>query len=476
MSDTAHELVRPPESASGNPGLDALAETVDDAIGALQSGVGEDSDLLRRFCGLSARLQHGHLHLAVLGQFKRGKSTFINALLGAPVLPVGVVPLTAVPVFIAWRETPYVRVQFGDGRAAEELATQEPGAIRDFLFCFVAEEANPDNYLRVSRVDLFYPATFLASGAVLIDTPGVGSTLRHNTEAALAVLAECDAALVVLSADPPITEAELDYLNRVKARAARIFYVLNKMDYLDVEEGESVATFLRAVLEKNGLWMPASRIFRVSARKGLEARQSGHQSAFEMSGLAAVEAHLLRELAAEKSRLFEAAMSGKIRDALFQASAEIALRIQTLKLPVEKLTAKAALFEARLGAIEERERVTRDVLAGEQRALRQGIEVSTAALRAPRPRPNWHGCLKRIWEPRTCKKRSPMLLCGYSMVRARGWSRIIPAAPIRSSPIIGNASKRMWTPCAGPPPSFSKRRSVRRARRPHSRSGMSPTG
>jgi hypothetical protein len=132
----------------------------------------------------------------LLGQFKRGKSTFINALLGAPLLPMAVVPLTAVPIFISWRSSPSVCVRFADGRPAQELSADNPDAIREFLFRFVAEEANPKNTLRVDRVEVFYPAPVLADNTVLIDTPGVGSTFRHNTEAALQVLAECDAAVL----------------------------------------------------------------------------------------------------------------------------------------------------------------------------------------------------------------------------------------------------------------------------------------
>ena len=66
----------------------------------------------------------------------------------------------------------------------------------------MAEEANPENQLGVERVDLLYPADILANGTVIIDTPGVGSTLQHNTEAAVQVLPKSDAALFVISADP----------------------------------------------------------------------------------------------------------------------------------------------------------------------------------------------------------------------------------------------------------------------------------
>jgi hypothetical protein len=289
--------------------------------------------------------------------------------------------LTAVPVFISWRQSPGVRVLFKDGRAPEEFSAHDSDAICNFLFRFVAEEGNPENRLGVSRVDLFYPTLLLADGAVLIDTPGVGSTFRHNTEAALDVLPECDAALFVISADPPITEAELDFLRHVKAKTARIFYILNKMDYLAADERQSIAEFLRKVLEQNGLWTPASKIFSVSARNGLEAGQRGDRSGFENSGMAEVEALLVRQLATEKSHLLQTAMTGNVTDSLAQGVAEVSLRIQALKLPLDDLAAKSKLFAESLHAIEERQRITRDVLAGEQRNIRQEIERSIASLR-----------------------------------------------------------------------------------------------
>ena len=158
----------------------SLAAKLDKASVVLERCLGADSPLAARLRSLRDQLRHNRLQLAVLGQFKRGKSSFINALLGAPLLPIAVVPLTAVPIFISWGPKPLVRVRFKDGRA-EELSTDDPDAIREFLFRFVAEEANPENRLGVDRVELFYPASILTGGTALIDTPGVGSTFRHNT-------------------------------------------------------------------------------------------------------------------------------------------------------------------------------------------------------------------------------------------------------------------------------------------------------
>jgi hypothetical protein len=171
---------------STSSSVQALADRLDRAIAVLRASAAPESPLLARLDALRERFAQNRLQLAALGQFKRGKSTFINALLGAPLLPIGVLPLTAVPTFIAWGPQPLVRVRFNDKHPVEQLTSDEPGSIREFLFRFVTEEANPENRLGVARVDLSYPAPLLADrGTVLIDTPGVGSTYRHNTEAAL---------------------------------------------------------------------------------------------------------------------------------------------------------------------------------------------------------------------------------------------------------------------------------------------------
>ena len=81
----------------------SLAAKLDDAVAAIEASVAAESPLTVRCRALRERLEGNRLQLAVLGQFKWGKSTFINALLGAAVLPIAVVPLTAVPIFISWR-------------------------------------------------------------------------------------------------------------------------------------------------------------------------------------------------------------------------------------------------------------------------------------------------------------------------------------------------------------------------------------
>jgi GTP-binding protein EngB required for normal cell division len=359
----------------------ALAAMLGRIEPALEAAIGSESLLLARLRALRRRQEHERLQLAVLGQFKRGKSTFINALLGADVLPTGVIPLTAVATFIAWRREPLVVVHFRDEAPNEEFAVHTTDGIRNALFRFVAEEANPENRLGVERVDLFYPADILADGTVIIDTPGVGSTLRHNTEAALQVLPECDAAFFVVSADPPITEVELEYLRRLKSKTTRVFFILSKADYLRPQEQRSVVEFLQKVLLQKSLIDADGRIFCVSARDGLDAKRSGNNQALETSGIAGLEDHLVRVLAGEKIRWLEDAVRSKAADILAQASAELGLRVRTLNMPIEELAAKSDAFHEALRSIEEQRRITGDLLAGDHRRLREALDSRMDGLR-----------------------------------------------------------------------------------------------
>jgi GTP-binding protein EngB required for normal cell division len=356
-----------------------LATALDRAALLLDSCVDAQSPLFARLSNLRDRLAHQRLQIAVLGQFKRGKSTFVNALLGAPLLPSAVVPVTAIATFISWRAKPLARISFNDNEAvAEECGDADK--IRDFLFRFVSEEANPQNRLGVAKAEIFYPSPILSGGTVLIDTPGVGSTLKHNTDAALRVIPECDAALFVVATDPPITEVELDYLNQLKPKVSRIFIIVNKADTLAAEERSALIHFLRKVLRERSLLPEGSVTFEVSARNGLAAKLERDRSGLERSGIPEVEERLLQYLATEKTQSLEHAIAIKTADLLAQAAGVIELRLQALKMPLEELETKTLAFEDELRNIVEQRRVTGDLLTGDKRRLVERLEIRIGEL------------------------------------------------------------------------------------------------
>jgi predicted GTPase len=156
---------------------------------------------------LSDRVRSGLFNVVCVGQFKRGKSTLLNALIGDPVLPMGVVPVTAVVTILGYGRERRVRVRF-EGHAWQDV---DPEALAEY----VSEKANPENRKGVAAVEVFMASPLLASGMCLVDTPGVGSVFAGNSETTRAFLPHVEAALVVLGADPPRSADELALIGEV---------------------------------------------------------------------------------------------------------------------------------------------------------------------------------------------------------------------------------------------------------------------
>lgn len=236
---------------------------------------------------LAKKLAEERFNVVVVGAFKRGKSTLVNALLGADVLPTGAIPLTSVVTCVGWGAEPHLQIAFTDGRVEDVPA----GSIARY----VTEAGNPGNELGVERVVLTDPSEGLADGIFLVDTPGIESVHLHNTAAARAVLPEIDAAIFVTSADPPISEAERTFLEEVRAVAPRVFVVLNKIDHVPAPDRSETVAFTRDVVRRSLGGDPD--LYPTSARLATEA---GPPEARERSGIEALERDLRALLVRDK--------------------------------------------------------------------------------------------------------------------------------------------------------------------------------
>lgn len=213
-----------------------------------------------RAARLAERVATGQYHIAVLGDFKRGKSTLVNALIGRPVLPTGAVPLTTVATEVHFGSPPGAVVVFEDGR---RLPVEE-GAVASY----VSEDANPGNRLGVQRVQVGVPTGWAAPGLVLVDTPGLASVHEHQTASARQALADSDGAVVVLSVDSPLSASEEQLLAELGTRRAPVFVAVNKCDHLAPSELAEVRQFLGGHLRR--LLGGDADAFFVSARGALE--------------------------------------------------------------------------------------------------------------------------------------------------------------------------------------------------------------
>jgi GTP-binding protein EngB required for normal cell division len=212
------------------------------------------------------RASEGRYYVACVGQFKRGKSTLLNALMDRPVLATGVPPVTAVPTVIRYGKSPAARVRSQNGGW-----TQIP---LDAVEQYVSGEKNPENRKGVAAVEIFVPLPLLAAGMCLVDTPGIGSVFSGNTAATREFLPQIDAAIVVIGADPPISHDELELAEAVAREASDLIFVLNKADRSSEAEREGAIGFAKSVLQAR-LGKPDVTIFETSALEHLEHRGSG---------------------------------------------------------------------------------------------------------------------------------------------------------------------------------------------------------
>jgi dynamin family protein len=214
---------------------------------------------------LAGRLLEGRFYVACIGQFKRGKSTLLNALVGDPVLPTGVVPITTVPTILRYGEKRSARVRF-QGGTWTDLAPEE-------LMQYVSEEHNPENAKSVAGVEVFVPSPLLADGMCLVDTPGLGSIFAGNTAATQAFVPQIDAAIIVVGADPPIAGEELALVQGVGKHVRQLLVVLNKADRATETERRIAGPFTRKVLEKR-LGRSVGLIYETSAFERLEKNKA----------------------------------------------------------------------------------------------------------------------------------------------------------------------------------------------------------
>lgn len=360
---------------------DRLKTALEEARRCVQEAWPDGCPALDSLGRLDERLRMNRLQVAVLGQFKRGKSTFINALLGASLLPSAVVPATAIPTFIAWGPALRISVRYQGSRPADEICPTAPSEAQEALRQWVTEEGNPENHRGIARVDLRLPADILRGGLVVIDTPGIGSTLQHNTDAALQVLPECDAALFVLSADPPITQAELAYLTQVRRHAVRVFFILNKIDYLSRQEQAEALAFLQAALQPIRNGEPPPPIFALSARQALASTICRDEAAHRTSGLREIEQSVLRTLEREKFTALQASVRSKMLTILEQVQSDLALRVRALELPLDDLTLRSRKLQEFLNATVSERKAARDLLEGDRRRATADLESQAGQLR-----------------------------------------------------------------------------------------------
>lgn len=185
--------------------------------------------------------------LVIVGEFNAGKSAFINALIGADIMPEGVLPTTAV----------INRLRFGD----------EPG-----------ETMFPDGV-----IERTWPADFLRDITV-VDTPGTNAIIREHEALTQQFVPRADIVLFVTSADRPFSESEREFMAEIREWGKKIVIIVNKVDLLpDAAARDQVEAFVRDNVAR--LMGFAPDVFSVSALLARQAKALGERNPAERDRL-----------------------------------------------------------------------------------------------------------------------------------------------------------------------------------------------
>lgn len=320
---------------------------------------------------LHRRLREDVFRVLVAGEAKRGKSTLVNALLGRAVLPSGVLPLTAIATTLTYGDADEVLVR--------RQGLEEHPRLAD-LAAYVTESGNPGNEKGVEGVVVRVCAPLLAKGLELVDTPGTGSVYAHNTAAAAGARTRMDAAVLVLSADPPISAAERQLLSELDEQAVAVFCVLNKADYLDVDGLNEARSFTEQVLaDATGRHQP---IYPLSARAALAARQAGDGRALAASGLPVFEEAFTDFLARHRDQALLRSLAGRARHLAAEAVARDTASLRAMELTAGDLGSILVAFEKRVAEVDRQRREAHQLATAETRRLLEetNIEAERAVI------------------------------------------------------------------------------------------------
>ena len=184
-------------------------------------------DLAARLTAARRTLQDPAIHIVVAGDFKQGKSSLVNSLLGITVCPVDDDIATAIPTYL----------RYGPEFKAELLhegdpPRRDPIDVADIRKYVVEHPApNGTNGARPAGVVVQVPRKILAAGLVIVDTPGVGGLNSAHAAASLAAISMADAVLFVTDASQELTSSEFEFLRRAREMCDTVVCVLTKSDF-----------------------------------------------------------------------------------------------------------------------------------------------------------------------------------------------------------------------------------------------------
>ena len=306
--------------------------------------------------------------VAIVGEFRRGKSTLINALLGKAILPSDVLPTTATLNRVTYGITPFVKIEYKNG-TTEDIDINQ---LSDYVTKLTDESEQRAQTIRQATV--YYPVNYCKNNVDIIDTPGLNAD-ENMTEVTLSVLPQTDAALFVIMAQSPFSEYERDFLENkmLVSDIGRIIFVVTRIDSFDEEDADRVIQNIsdrikKYVMEKAKKVLGEDseefsayqrklgsiKVLGVSAKQALKAKKTDDRELWEQSRFGAFEAELERLLTEERGAISLQVQVSKILSVSAEIVKNVELRTGALQMSEEEFNQKYAEAKEKIAQIRER--------------------------------------------------------------------------------------------------------------------------
>lgn len=267
----------------------ALIKSLNEMMSCL--GSYEANEIKKLIQELSDDLHNDFNTVVVIGEFKNGKSTFINSLLGQSLLPVDVTPTTATINAVMWGEEESLSVHRSDGNIERYELTKE--ALEEYV---AEKDFDPDmiDYLKV----MLPLAQLKEQNVVLIDTPGVNDLNTHRSEVTYKFIPKADVVLFLLDMTSPVRNTEKIFIkdSLLDEGLDRIIYLANFLDHLEEDEVETTMSYIKDRLSEI-MGGKEVRLYPLSAQIAVDAVKDGNKELLEWSGLPKVKEAISSELA-----------------------------------------------------------------------------------------------------------------------------------------------------------------------------------
>lgn len=310
--------------------------------------INSNDRIMQRLESLESDIAGNFYTVVVVGEFNNGKSTFVNALLRTPLLPMNILPETATINAIMYSDKPKVSVVTDKGEQVGEATPK-------FFARFSAQKANEKTLRQIRYVKIGYPIDLLKNRVVLVDTPGVADLSEQRSEITYNFLPKADTIIFVLDANAPLKKSEKDFIENhlLPLGITDILFLVNKFDCVDEEEDadllDEIKKRLNRAFDTEKTALKHIECLPVSALDALDGMINDNDQLIKLSGINEVRSKLTEMLSTSnlgKKKI--SAVKGRLHAILKIVEAELKQRRAMKFVEAEDLRRVADMIADRL--------------------------------------------------------------------------------------------------------------------------------